>query len=75
MPIPPASSVAAAIKARQDALDTGGAPDQQAALEALVDEILKAVKMATVPVPATGLMSPGGMTPAAVTGQATGSIT
>lgn len=71
MPIPPASTVAAAIKARHDALDTGGPPDQSAALEALVDEILKAVKLATVPVPAAGLTAPTGP----VTGAAVGSIT
>jgi len=75
MAIPPASTVAAAIKARHDALDTGGAPDQQAALEALVDEILKAVKLATVPVPGAGLIAPAGTAGGPVSGTATGSIT
>ena len=73
MPIPPASTVAAAIKARHDAMDMGQAPDQQAALEALVDEILKAVKQGTVPVPGAGLVAPAMGGP--VTGTATGSIT
>ena len=76
MPMTPSATVAQAIKARLAALDTGAAePDQDAALEALVDEIRKMVLAGTVTVPATGLVSPGGLTPAPVTGAATGSIT
>ena len=48
---------------------------RRAAILAIVTRIRDAVLAATVTVPSTGLISPGGMSPAPVTGSATGSIT
>jgi hypothetical protein len=71
MPIPVASAVVAAIVARKPEMATDTAT--QATLEIIVDEVLKAVKEATVAVPGTGLIAPPNGGP--VTGAATGTVT
>ena len=72
MPMTPAATVAANIKARQDALDTGGAePDQAAALEALVEEIRNMVLAGTVTVTGTATDPVTGANPVTATGSVT----
>ncbi len=70
MAIPAASFVAAQI-----ARDLGNTdPQSLAALTAICERILDAVKLGTVAVPATGLVAPGG-SGGPVSGAAVGSIT
>lgn len=74
-----ASTLSAAIKAARLASNPGGQIANNAALTADCDAIASAVvahiiASAVVTVPALGLISPGGMSPAPVTGAATGTI-
>lgn len=76
MAIPTADSVADLILTRLGALDNGQAVDKHAAMTAIVDEILKAVKQGTVSVPGTGLTATDPVSgPLPLVGTATGTIT
>lgn len=70
MAIPAASAVAAQIAADIGTSD----PHTLAALTNVCQRILDAVKLATLTVPGTGLVAPGGVG-GPVTGAATGTIT
>lgn len=72
MPMTPAATVASAIKARLAELDTGDeAPDQDAALEAVVDEIRKMVLAGTVSVTGAATDPISGALPVTATGALT----
>jgi hypothetical protein len=75
----PLSAPALSAAIRTSILSKGNGINDNAATTALCDAIAEAVvahitSSAVVTVPALGLISPGGMTPAPVTGAATGSI-